>query len=329
MPKVRKNIRVVALAYDGLCTFEYGIVAEIFGLNRPEIGSSWYDFKTVSLEQAPLNAAGGLRFETDGTLSDLRTADIIFIPGWRGVHAKIPKEMRQELNKAYQHGARIVSICSGVFVLAATGLLDGRNATTHWRYTQELANQYPNIIIKPNVLYVDDGNILSSAGSSAGIDLCLHIVRCDFGTKIANRVARRLVTHAHRQGGQAQFVEQPVPTEYEGHRLSATLEYIRKHLNTPHDISVLASKAGMSKRTFHRRFVALTGLSPLKWINTERMVRARTLLETTNASLDDIANAVGLSDHAALRYHFDKHFSVSPSHFRNNLMRAAHRPVAA
>ena len=276
-----------------------------------------------------MKAAGGLRFEVAGTLSDLRAADIIFIPGWRGIHTPVPKNLCIELQKANKRGARIVSICSGVFVLAAASLLDSRSATTHWRYTEVLAAKYPNINIKPDVLYVDDGDILTSAGSSAGIDLCLHIVRRDFGPKIANSVARRLVAHAHRTGGQAQFTERPVPSEHESHRLSSILEYIHARLDTPHDISVLAQRAGMSKRTFHRRFVSLTGMAPLRWINTERMARARTLLETTHASLDEIAEAVGLMDHTALRYHFAKHFSVSPSHFRENLMNAPHRPVAA
>lgn len=324
-----KNIKVVALAYDDLCTFEYGIIAEIFGLDRPEIGPNWYDFKTVTLEKGPMKAAGGLKFEVDGKLSNLRAADIVFIPGWRGIHTSVPKNLCTELQKASKRGARIVSICSGAFVLAAAGLLNGRAATTHWRYTEALATKYPNINIKPDVLYVDDGDILTSAGSSAGIDLCLHIVRRDFGEKIANRVARRLVAHAHRTGGQAQFTERPVPREYEGHRLSTTLEFIQTHLDTPHDISALAHATGMSKRTFHRRFVSLTGMAPIKWINTERMMRARTLLETTTASLDDIAEAVGLADHTALRYHFQKSFSVSPSHFRKNLMNTPHRPALA
>ena len=313
-----RNIKVVALAYDGLCTFEYGIVAEIFGLKRPDIGPFWYDFKTVTLESGPLRAAGGLKFSANGKLSDLRRADIILIPGWRGVKSSVPDILCTELRKAHARGAQIVSICSGIFVLAAAGLLAGRTATTHWRYTEALGDQYPDIHIKPNVLYVDDGDILTSAGSSAGIDLCLHIVRRDFGVKIANRVARRLVAPAHRQGGQAQFIEQPVPREYEGHRLSPVLDYIRSHLQHPLDISALAKNTGMSTRTFHRRFIALTGLAPFKWINAERLARARTLIETTHASLDEIAQSVGFKDSATLRYHFGKNLSVSPSHFRKN-----------
>ncbi len=313
--------RVVALVYDGLCTFEFGIVCEVFGLARPEFKQGWYDFHSVALEKAPLRAAGGLEFSASGTQADFERADTILIPGWRGVLEPVPKELITAIQHAYQRGTRIVSICSGLYVLAAAGLLEGRRVTTHWRYLQDFAKRYPNVILEPNSLYVDEGQILTSAGSSAGIDLCLHIVRQDYGMKIANSVARRLVMHAHRQGGQSQFIEQPIPKKTEAHRLSATLDYIKTNLNQPHDVASLAQYSGMSRRSFQRKFTALTGLSVGRWINQLRLTHACNLLETTNANMDEIADAAGISNGEGLRYHFRKDFGVSPGEYRKRFAR--------
>lgn len=306
----------MALTYDGLCTFEYGIVAEVFGLPRPEFGPGWYRFRSTALEPGPLRAAGGLAFEVSGSRTDLRGADTIIIPGWRGKDEPVPSSICEELCAAADRGVRLVSICSGVYVLAAAGLLKGRRVTTHWRYAQDFAAKYPETRIEPDNLYVDDGDILTSAGSSAGIDLCLHIVRNDFGAKIANSVARRLVMHAHRQGGQAQYIEQPMPRQHEAHRLSSTLEYVRSNLDMAHSVASLAKLSGMSLRTFQRRFSALTGMPAVQWIAQERLTRACALLETTDASIEDIAAAVGLTNAENLRYHFRKTLGVSPGHYR-------------
>ncbi len=307
---------VAALAYDGLCTFEYGIVAEIFGLERPEMGPDWYQFKTVAVEDGPLRAAGGLTITATGKIADLKRANTIIIPGWRGKDAKVPDHLRKLLQDAHKRGTRLVSICSGVYVLAAAGLLNGRSVTTHWRYADDLAKRYPKLIVEPDNLYIDDGDILTSAGSSAGIDLCIHLVRRDFGAKIANSVARRLVMHAHRQGGQSQYIEQPVPKSHGTHRLSDTLEYIQNSLDQPHTVSSLAESSGMGSRTFQRRFIALTGVPAIQWINQERLARACTLLETGSAPLDDVAQTVGLTSAENLRYHFRKELKISPSEYR-------------
>lgn len=307
---------VVALTYDGLCTFEYGIVAEVFGLPRPEFGPGWYRFRSTALEPGPLRAAGGLAFEVSGSRTDLRGADTIIIPGWRGKDEPVPSSICEELGAAVDRGARLVSICSGVYVLAAAGLLKGRRVTTHWRYVRDFATKYPETRLEPDSLYVDDGDIFTSAGSSAGIDLCLHIVRKDFGAKIANSVARRLVMHAHRQGGQAQYIEQPVPRQSEAHRLSSTLEHVRSNLDKAHSVASLAQLSGMSLRTFQRRFSALTGVPAVQWIAQERLNRACTLLETTEASIADIAIAAGLTNPENLRYHFRKTLGISPGQYR-------------
>src|SRR5437762_8455080 len=204
--------RVAALAYDGLGTFELGIVVEVFGLPRPEMGPRWYRFQVCALEPGPLRATGGLTVEAHADLSQLTRAGTIIIPGWNANRAP-PAALVAALRRAHHRGARLVSICSGVFVLAAAGLLDGRRATTHWRYVDALRLRYPQILVEPDVLYIDEGTILTSAGSAAGIDLCLHIVRRDFGAAVANEVARRLVVPPLREGGQAQFAVRPVPPD--------------------------------------------------------------------------------------------------------------------
>ncbi|MEH6477755.1 MAG: DJ-1/PfpI family protein, partial [Sneathiella sp.] len=193
---VASHKKVVALVYSGLCSFEFGIVAEIFGLDRPEIEGPWYTFQSVALEKGPLLAAGGLEFSATGSEKDLEDAEIIVVPGWRGKDETVPSSMCQALRAAHERGTRIVSICSGIYVLAAAGLLVGRKVTTHWKYVSDFSDKYPEAILASDSLYVDGDDIMTSAGSSAGIDLCLHIVRKDYGAQIANSVARRLVMHA-------------------------------------------------------------------------------------------------------------------------------------
>jgi len=193
---------VVALAYDGLCTFEFGVAVEIFGLPRPELGERWYRFAVAAVDEGELRATGGIRIMTDGGLDLLNSADIIIIPGWRGVDTAVPEALCQALAAAHARGCRVMSICSGVFVLAASGLLNGRRATTHWRYTPVLRERFPAITVLEDALYYDEGTILTSAGSAAGIDLCLHVVQQDYGTEVANTVARRLVVQPHRDGSQ-------------------------------------------------------------------------------------------------------------------------------
>ena len=256
------NPLVVVLAYDGLCTFEFGIAVEIFALPRPEMGEEWYRFAVAGVDPGELRATGGFRLVVDGGLELLSEAGTIIVPGWRGADVPVPAALCEQLVAAHQRGARILSICSGVFVLAAAGLLDNRQATTHWRYTDLLQQRYPAIKVTPDVLYIDNGDVLTSAGSAAGIDLCLHLVRRDYGSVAANRVARRLVVSPHRDGGQAQFIQQAVPVAYEGHRLGALFDYLHARLAEPHTVESLAKFVGMSPRTFLRRFTATTGKTP-------------------------------------------------------------------
>nr|WP_262299957.1 transcriptional regulator FtrA [Microvirga sp. HBU67692] len=311
------NRLVVALAYDRLSTFEFGIAVEVFGLPRPEMGPDWYRFAVCAIEPGPLRATGGFQIMANGGLELLEEAGTIVIPGWRGAHAEpVPPELVEALRRAHGRGARLMSICSGVFALAATGLLSGRRATTHWHHVENLSRLYPDVTVEPDVLYVDEGRVLTSAGSAAGIDLCLHVVRADFGPEIANRLARRLVVPPHREGGQAQFIERPVPPAREGLRFAPLFDRMRARLAEEQPVAALAAEAGMSVRTFLRRFKAATGLPPGEWLLAERLARARDLLESTGESIEAIAGATGFGSAATLRHHFRTRLGTSPAAYR-------------
>lgn len=309
-----KGHRVVVLAYKGLCTFEFGIVIELFGLPRPEFGS-WYSFEVCGLERGPLNAVGGIRILPRRGLRGLLDADTIFVAGWRNPDEPPPQHLLRALKKAHERGARLVSICSGIFVLAATGLLNGKRATTHWRYIERLKTAYPTIELEPDVLYVDEGDILTSAGSAAGIDLCLHIIRKDFGVSIANAVARRLVVSPHREGGQAQFIEKPVG-DASSPWLSYLLDWVQSNLHKTITVDHLAAQAHMSKRTLNRRFAEATGTSPLDWVTKQRIGFAKDLLETTQISVEAVAERCGFGSTATLRHHFRQVVKLSPNTYR-------------
>jgi AraC family transcriptional activator FtrA len=325
MPKFTSNRKaanplVVALIYDGLCAFEFSCAAEVFGLSRPEFGPDWYRFETCAAKRRSVRGQYGMRIQAAGGLDRLHAAGTIVIPGWEGVDVPVPPGILDALRQAYVGGARLLSICSGAFVLAATGLLDGKRATTHWRYAEELRRRYPKIHVDPNVLYVDEGGVLTSAGSAAGLDLCLHLVRRDYGSKIANQVARRLVIPPHREGGQAQFLQRPVDDRVRGSEqrgsLSMLLDKIRKRPGERWRIAELARLAAMSKRTFMRRFRAVTGFSPADWVTRARVEAARELLENTALSIDQVAEHCGLGTPTTLRHHFRKKVGLSPTQYR-------------
>ncbi|MGL5602608.1 MAG: transcriptional regulator FtrA [Silvania sp.] len=322
-----KNPLVVVLAYDGLCTFEFGVAVEIFGLARPEMGENWYRFAVAGVDQGELCATGGVRLVVDGGLELLDQAGTIVVPGWRGADTPVPAELCARLVAAHQRGARVMSICSGVFVLAAAGLLDNRQATTHWRYTDLLQQRYPAIQVTPDVLYIDNGDVLTSAGSAAGIDLCLHLVRRDYGSVAANQVARRLVVSPHRDGGQAQFIQQAVPVAYEGHRLGSLFDHLHAHLAAPHSVASLAEFVGMSPRTFLRRFAATTGSTPAQWLLNARLSRCQDLLENSALSIERIAEVAGFGSVATMRHHFKHHFATTPAAYRRGFASPAGKVV--
>jgi AraC family transcriptional activator FtrA len=312
--------RVAALAYDGLCTFEFGIVVEVFGLPRPELGPGWYKFQVCALEKGGLRATGGVTVRAAAGLSGLRRAGTIVLPGWRDADERPPEELLRAVRAAYARGARLVTICSGVFVLAAAGLLDGKRATTHWRYVERLRARYPRVKVEPDVLYVDEGRLLTSAGSAAGLDLCLHIVRRDHGAEIANQVARRLVVPPQREGGQSQYVPVPVAAESTG-GLAAVLEWAQARLNEDLSVERWARRAALSPRTFARRFRAETGTTPHRWLVHQRVLAAQRLLETSDASIDQVAEGVGLQTAATLRLHFRRALRTTPTAYRRRFSR--------
>lgn len=309
------NRRVAVLLYDGLCAFEFSLVAEVFALPRPEVGRDWYRFETCAATRRAVRGQYGLVAKADAGLDRLASAGTVIVPGWVHADAPVPDAVVDALQTAHGRGARLLSICSGVFALAATGLLDGRRATTHWRYAQALQARHPAVQVDADVLYVDEGRLLTSAGSAAGLDLCLHLVRRDYGPAIANQVARRLVIPPHRDGGQAQFVEWPVQRDGRN-LLSPVLDTMRRTLDQPHPIARLARMAAMSERTFIRRFREATGATPADWLTTVRLDRARELLEGSAHSIDSIAQQTGLGTATTLRHHFRRKLGTSPTAYR-------------
>lgn len=310
---------VVALLYDGLCTFEFGIVAEVFGLPRPEMGPTWYRFASSAVDEGPMRAHGGFTIMADAGPELIEQADIVIVPGWKGADVPVPDALCRQLRAAHARGARLASICSGAFVLAATELLSGGTATTHWRYADKLRDLYPDISVDDASLYRLHDRIYTSAGSAAGIDLMIEIVRQDFSATAANSVARRLVMPAHRTGGQAQFLERPVPHR-DGVEIAPLLENIRRDFAAPWNVERMARECHMSLRTFLRRFSEATGETPGDWLISERVGEAQRLLCLGQANMEIIALASGFGSPHTLRHHFRKRFGISPSEYRSRFI---------
>lgn len=309
--------RVVALVGDGLATFEFGLVSEVFGLDRPELDGDWYRFTVASMDSGLLRATGGVKIQVTRGLRSLANADTIVVPGWKHLDKAPPTPVLEALRRAHDRGARLLSICSGAFVLAATGLLDGLTATTHWRYADQLARAYPRVRVDRDVLYVDEGSIITSAGSAAGIDACLHVVRIDFGADVANMVARRLVVQPQREGGQRQYIESPHPPEHQ-ESLAPVLDWAIEHIDQEITIEALARRAAMSTRTLSRRFAEQVGSSPYAWLTAQRVVQAQRLLETTGLSIDAVARGSGFATAATLRHHFGTALGTTPTAYRRH-----------
>jgi len=318
MQKLTKPKNVAILIYDNLCTFEFGLAVEVFATRRPEI-ENWYNCKTIAAEVGPLRAAGGLTVQCDSQISDLETADLIIVPGWPTDKTLPDNALAEQLHRAEKRGAQIMTICSGVFLAADVGLTKGKTITTHWRYVEQLKLRAPDAKIEENVLYCSDGQLLSSAGSAAGLDLAMDVVRSDFGTKITNSIAQRLVLPAHRDGGQAQFVPRPVSATQQG-PLAMLLDKIRAKLDQDWTISEIAKTAAMSERTLIRRFKQTIGQSPSNWIASERVYLARELLEKAEFSIDQISMKSGFKTPETLRHHFRRQLGISPNAYRNQFM---------
>ncbi len=311
------------LVFDDFATMDVGIPGQFFHTAEGPDRRKLYEVRTCTPDGEPVRGPAGYAIMPDHDLSLLEWADTVIIPGVHGgppFEGVLDHEVTEALNT---FKGRIVSICTGAFVLAAAGLLDGRPAATHWRYAAKFRRLYPNVLLNPDVLFVDDGDILTSAGVAAGTDLALHIIRSDFGTEVANRVARRCVTAPFREGGQAQFIERPLPPA-QGASTESTRAWMLSRLDEPLDLNALAAHARMSVRTFTRRFREETGLSPARWLNRQRVEHARQLLEQTGLPVDEVARQAGFGTAVSLRQHLHAAVGVSPIAYRQTF-----RPQAA
>jgi AraC family transcriptional regulator, transcriptional activator FtrA len=313
---------VAILAYDGMSGFESGLAAEIFGITELSemfsagISRPWYSVKLCA--QTPeVRMLGGATVHTPYGLADLAAADTVIIPSVRDVRDPLSTELIDAIRTAHDRKSRLVSICSGAFALAAAGVLDGRQATTHWIYVDLLQARYPEIDVDPAPLYVDGGNVLTSAGCAAGLDLCLHIVRSDHGVRIANDVARRLVISPHRAGGQAQYIETPVPEPTTDGRIAAGMAWALANLDAPITLDDLATQSALSRRSYLRQFAKATGTTPIKWLIEQRIQASLALLESSSLSIEQIAARVGFESAVTYRHHFVRQLRTTPSEYRS------------
>jgi AraC family transcriptional regulator, transcriptional activator FtrA len=314
--RARGRRTVAILVDDVLSPMEFGIAAAVFGTDRSsEIGRPWYHLIVCGAHAGPIRTDGPFSITPDTGIDGLDEADTIVVPPF-GDDYVLGAEVAASLVRAHERGARLMSLCTGAFVLATAGLLDDRPATTHWTSADLLRRQHHSVRVDRNVLYVDDGDILTSAGSAASMDLCLHVVRLDYGAEVANLVARDLVVPPHRDGGQAQYVQEPMVEVSSLDPFGETLAWTQEHLDEPLSVASLARRAAMSQRSFARRFTASTGTSPHRWICRQRVLMAQRLLETTDLTIDDVAMHCGLGTAANLRLHFANVLRASPSTYR-------------
>jgi len=309
---------VAVIAYDSVAPFELGLLCEAFGQDRTADGVPPIDFAVCAPGGGPVRMKLGLSLQATHGLERLAQADLVAVAA-HSYDVPVPDDVLDALRAAHARGARILSVCSGAFVVAAAGLLDGLEATTHWMYAAELARRYPRVTVVPEVLYVDAGQVVTSAGSASGLDASLHLWRQEYGAAVASTIARRMVVPPHRDGGQAQFVARPVAA-CDSEALGPVLDWVLGNLDQPHDVAGLARRAGMSPRTFARRFREETGCTPHAWVIGQRVRRAEELLETTESSVEQIAARVGF-DAAALRLHFGRARGVSPQQYRRTFAR--------
>jgi AraC family transcriptional regulator, transcriptional activator FtrA len=307
--------RVAVAALDRVGVFELGVACEVFGTDRGVDGFPAYRFDLCSPGGRPIRTSSGFSVTPTADLGPLDRADLVIVPA-HPFNEPVPDELTAALRRAAERGAYVLSLCSGAFVLGEAGLLDGRRCTTHWKYADALARRFPLAEVEPNALYVEDGPVLTSAGTAAGIDLCLHLVRRVHGSAVATKLARRMVVPPQRSGGQAQYVEAPVPSGPQAPTLEPVLTWLVSNLERPSTVEDLARRAHMAPRTFARRFRAETGTTPHDWITTQRVLLARRLLEETDLSVDAVAGRAGFGDAATLRHHFSRRLGATPNGYR-------------
>jgi transcriptional regulator GlxA family with amidase domain len=322
---VLHNVAVVVL--DGFTPFELGVVCEVFGTDRTGEGLPGYEFAVVAGEPGPLRTDSGFILQTPFGLDRIDAADLIVVPASgddRCGRDEWPEPLLDSLRRAVDRGARVLSVCTGAFVLGAAGLLDGRSCTTHWRHADRLARMYPAAKVDPSVLYIDEEPIITSAGTAAGIDACLYLVRKEQGSLVANAIARRMVVPPHRDGGQAQYVDRPVG-ELDCDTLGDVIAWMQRNLDRTVTVDELASLAAMSPRTFARRFVQETGTTPQRWLTGQRILLAQQLLEETGDTVDVIAERAGFGNAATFRHHFRARRATTPNAYRRTFRQATAR----
>ena len=305
---------VAVLAFDRISPFHLSVPCLVFGSRE----SPPCEIRVCACEPGPLTTTAGFSLAAPFGLEALQTADIVIVPSWRDAAERAPEALLAALASAHRRGVRVVGLCLGAYVLAQAGLLDGRRATTHWAWAEDFAARFPRVKLAPEVLYVEEDGLMTSAGTAAAIDCCLHLIREEHGAEVANRIARHLVVPPHREGGQAQFIAQPVPATPRDSRLAGLLDWVREHLAEPHSLDSLAARALMSRRTLTRHFRELTGTTVAGWLMRERLACAQRLLESGDQSVEQIAALVGFGSAVSLRQQFKRAFGVSPSAWRHN-----------
>ena len=312
----RRPLQVAVIAYDGITPFHLSVPCLVFGAQMGEPGAALFAVKVCAADAAPLSTAAGFAIVPGHDLSLLETADIVIMPSWHDDCRAAPEALVTALQGAHRRGARMVGLCLGAFPLAQAGVLDGKRAATHWGMAAMLAARHPRVSVEQEMLYVDDGDVLTSAGVAAGLDCCLYLLRQLAGAELANRVARRLLVAPHRQGGQAQFIERPLPVSGSEGRFAEVLAHVSAHLNAVHGIDALAERAAMSRRNFTRHFRQATGTSFKQWLLAQRLAHAQGMLEKSAVSIDMVAQAAGFGMALSLRQHFRAALQMSPSAYR-------------
>ena len=308
--------RVVALCLDGVVAFDLAAPAHAFSVASGGRGEAFYEFSSCSLDGRPLRSTTGFGVVPQGDIALLRAADTVVMPAYFDVFSPPPPAATAALREAAERGARVISVCTGAFALAHAGLLDGRRAATHWAFADELARRFPAVEVDAAALYIDEGAVMTSAGLSAGIDLCLHVIREDCGAAVGEWVARHMVAAPHREGGQAQFIERPEALTGAVGSLEGTRRWAAERLEEPLDVATMSRHAGVSPRTFARRFRDETGTTPLQWLLARRVGEARRLLEETELPIDAVAWRSGFGTAASLRDHFRRATATTPTAYR-------------
>jgi AraC family transcriptional regulator, transcriptional activator FtrA len=318
---------VAAIAFDGISPFHLSVPCLVFAEDRAALDLPRFEFRVCAIEDGPIRTDAGLTISVPHGLSALDDADIVIVPSWKNLEVPPPAALIEALRRAHRRGALIVGLCLGTFAVAATGLLSGRRAATHWAFSDQLQALYPDILVEPEVLYIDNGDVLTSAGVAAGLDCCLHIIRARYGAEAALRLARQIVLSPHRQGGQAQFIERPIARTENADRFTHAIDTVRKTLHETHSLDSVAATAGLTRRTFTRRFQKTIGTSFGDWLTDQRVALAQRLLEVTEKSMDMIAFEAGFGSATSLRQHFAARLRTTPAQYRREFSKNAQERV--